>query len=252
MPPFLISLYVTGVGLFAAFVVWWIFVQGRSFTFFGLGFGEKTITPEEQAYRLPVVRGLLIFSAFSAVFTVGAWMQNTLEPTPAPTTTMTSPPEYIESTPTFAQIPVPTAWRFVGTIITTDPSHLCVLTASEFQESGREAASRLQFNVLDEQGYCSWIVPLNGYNAASKQQVTFWVKGEKGGEKYKVGIKDDITPSGQEPKVSQVASASWIKVSIPLDKFKTKGHNLDSLENFSLNFTEGSGTIYVNQLFFIP
>jgi hypothetical protein len=137
----------------------------------------------------------------------------------------------------------------LGNKTSTDPKALCVITVNNFQEPGIENAKRLQFNT-GQDGYCSWIVPLNGYNATSKKQITFWIKGEKGGEQYLVGIKDRVTQPGQEPKVSKIASASWTQVSISLDEFK--GQNLSSLENFSLNFKNGSGIVYVNRLIFTP
>jgi len=152
-------------------------------------------------------------------------------------------------TPTLALTPTSTAWP-IGNKTSTDPIPLCTIIVNDFQEPGIENAKRLQFNISGQDGYCSWIVPLNGYNAASKKQITFWIKGEKGGEQYYVGIKDKITQPGQEPKVSEVASATWTKVSISLDKFKRL--DLSKLENFSLNFTNGSGTVYVSQLIFIP
>lgn len=76
------------------------------------------------------------------------------------------------------------------------------------------------------------------------------MRGENGGEQFEVSIKDLITPSGQEPKVAQVALDTWQQVSIPLEKFE--GQNTSSLENLSLSFTyeSGGGTIYVDQFDF--
>ena len=146
-------------------------------------------------------------------------------------------------------IPTPTSW-LSGNITGTDPQHLCSITVNDFQEVNRENVKRVQFTIAERGGYCSWIIPLNGYDATSKKQITFWVKGEEGGEQYYIGLKDMTTQSGLEPKVSGVASASWTQVSISLNEFKSQ--NLSSLENFSLNFKNRSGAIYVSQLVFIP
>jgi hypothetical protein len=79
----------------------------------------------------------------------------------------------------------------------------------------------------------------------------FWVRGERGGEKYQIGIKDKFTPQGKEPKVFQTAEWNWTQVVIPLDSFKYQ--DLSFLENFSLSFNNaGSGTIYISQLIFVP
>jgi hypothetical protein len=151
--------------------------------------------------------------------------------------------------PTLTQIPMPTFWP-LGNQTSTDPQPLCTITASDAFISGRENAKSLQFSVTGQGGYCSWIVPLDGYNATSKKQIAFWVRGEKGGEQYEVGIKVRKTIPGQEPKVLEMASISWTQVFVQLDKFKSQ--DLSSLENFSLNFKVGSGTIYVDQLIFTP
>jgi|WetSurMetagenome_2_1015567.scaffolds.fasta_scaffold34829_3 hypothetical protein len=145
--------------------------------------------------------------------------------------------------------PTPTSWP-LGTKTYRDEQNLCQITVNDFQDANRENAIRVQFNSSGQTGFCSWIVPLNGYDATSKKQVVFWIKGEKGEEEYKVGIKDTKTMSGREPKVSETASASWTQVSIPLKMFK--GQDLSSLENFSLNFNVGSGIVYVDQLNFTP
>lgn len=166
-------------------------------------------------------------------------------PTPTAFVALTMTP-----VPSITQVSTPTPW-LLGNQTTTDDKPLCSIIVNDFQETNRENVKRLQFTITGQGGYCSWIIPLNGYNAISKKQVTFWVRGEKGGEPYEVGIKDRKTPSGQEPKVPQMASTSWTQVSIPLrDSFKNQ--DLSSLENLSLNFKVGSGIIYVDQLIFIP
>ncbi len=100
-------------------------------------------------------------------------------------------------------------------------------------------------------GFCSAVMPLNGYDASEKEYLTFWVKGEIGGEQFNVGIKNILTPSGQERKISQTISVDWQQIIIPLEQF---GQDLYSLENISLGFTNelGSGTIYIDELVFSP
>jgi hypothetical protein len=175
--------------------------------------------------------------------------------TPAPTFISTASPVGVtssiaSSTPaTLTPVPTPTAWP-LGDQTATDPKPLCRITVGDFREPGRDHAKALQFTITGPGGYCSWIVPLHGYNASTKEQLTFWVKGQQGGEQFEVGIKDGKTIPGLEPKVSETASASWTQVSIFLDRFKNQ--DVSSLENVSLNFTTGSSTIYVDQLIFIP
>ncbi len=173
--------------------------------------------------------------------------------TPLPPATLTSLSPVNTVLETLTQVinltPTTTAWP-LGTLTSTDPKPACAITVSDLNEPDSKNAKSLQYTVTGKGGYCSWIIPLNGYNATSNKQITFWVKGDKGGEQFVVGIKDTKTISGLEPKVSETASASWTEISIPLDMFKRQ--DLSSLEYFSINFTVGSGTIYVNQLIFIP
>ena len=134
--------------------------------------------------------------------------------------------------------------------ITSDPQGLCIGTVADHQEENMGKVKRIQYSIMGQDGYCSWIIPLNGYSATSNTMITFWIRGEKGGEQYEVGLKDTDTRSGREPKVPETASADWARVSIPLDEFKDQ--DLSSLENFSLNFKKGNGVVYVSQLMFIP
>jgi hypothetical protein len=155
-----------------------------------------------------------------------------------------------ESTPvSLVLVPTPTAWP-LGDQTSTDPIPLCKIAVSNFSEPGRERAKRLQYDITGKDGFCSWIIPLKGFNATSIKQITFWIKGEVGGEAYDIGVKDQATQPGKEHKVSRVATPSWAKVSIPIEEFKIQ--NLSSLENFSLTFKSGSGTVYVDQLIFGP
>jgi len=201
----------------------------------------------------PAVIVALIGLAGTALATVlGPALVKWIERLPAPTAVVSFTPAQTPveaSVSTLTPVPTPTAWP-LGDQTATDPKPLCRITVGDFPEPGRDHARALQFSITGEGGYCSWIVPLHGYNASTKEQLTFWVKGRQGGEQYEVGIKDGKTIPGQEPKVPETASASWTQVSIFLDRFKNQ--DLASLENVSLNFTTGSGTIYVDQLIFIP
>ncbi|MBC8446711.1 MAG: hypothetical protein H8D78_03085 [Chloroflexi bacterium] len=103
--------------------------------------------------------------------------------------------------------------------------------------------------------FSAWAVPLRICDATTSESLSFWVRGENGGERFEVGLKDSTTPSGQEPKIQQTASGDWQYVSIPLQGFQDlKKQDLSSLENFSLGFKYdlGNGTIYIDELTFGP
>ena len=211
------------------------------------GSSKNKGSPKRKAN--PIVTAAII-AALAGV--LGPVLVKWIERLPAPTAVVSFTPTQTlveTSVPSLTPVPTPTAWP-LGDQTATDPKPLCRITVGDFPEPGREHARALQFSITGQGGYCSWIVPLHGYNASTKEQLTFWVKGRQGGEQYEVGIKDGKTIPGQEPKVSETASASWTQVSILLDSFKNQ--NLASLENVSLNFTTGSSTIYVDRLIFIP
>jgi hypothetical protein len=146
--------------------------------------------------------------------------------------------------------PSPTPWPLSNFRTPTDDEALCTIKANKAPQAGRENAVKITYDFPPQEGYCSWVIPLDSYDASTKTTLTFWVKGEIGGEQFEVGVKSPLTYPGQEPKIRQTAARTWTQVSIPLDQFK--GQDLTSLENFSLGFRHdlGSGTIYVADFVF--
>jgi formylglycine-generating enzyme required for sulfatase activity len=170
-----------------------------------------------------------------------------ITPTPTETPTATYTP------------PAPTATPWVltntNTLSYADPNQLCSIIATKFPDPVRPDAIMISFDASAERGWCIWEVRLNGFNASKKKLLSFWVRGERGEELFKVGIKDSITASGDEPKMERTASKEWTQVFISLlDMQKEKQQNLAELDNFSLGFTHqlGSGVIYVQGFVFEP
>jgi hypothetical protein len=196
-----------------------------------------------------------IRSSISATLTAEAKATNQAiiqqSSTPTNTATVTLTPT-LTNTPTVTPTPTPTPWPLESTIEYTDS---CSFIVSDASEPGRDKAIQIQFEISDPKGYCTWVVPMNSYDARAKAALTFWVKGKVGGEKFKIGIKDQKTPAGQEPRVEETASIEWKLISVPLSEFKDKKKDLDlaSLENFSLGFEYAmgsSGMIYVDDFVF--
>ena len=98
-------------------------------------------------------------------------------------------------------------------------------------------------------GWGGFICFLDGLDASKYEFLSFKVKGEKGGERFEIGIKDT---SGVEKKIQienyAKLTTEWQKVSIPLSEFKDV--NLSSLENinFAANETHGKGTVYIDDI----
>ena len=161
---------------------------------------ERKSSPKKTTSPVVTVAWIGVISALiTGIFAVGIkW----IERLPAPTAPVIFTPTQISletQGPTLTLIPAPTPWP-LGNQTTTDPKPACKITVSDSPAPGREYAKALQFSISAENGYCSWIVPLHGYNASRKKQVTFWVKGMQGGEEFEIGLKDRTTIAGQEPK----------------------------------------------------
>jgi hypothetical protein len=169
-------------------------------------------------------------------------------PTPTPTSTLTSTPTQTPTrTPT--RTPTPT----LACPVHTDDAiryenEGASLRTVRGADPTRPAAVRITFENPYPNSFSAWAVP-HACDATESESLSFWVRGENGGERFEVGIKDLYTLSGQEPKVQRIAPADWQRVSIPLQEFlDIKWQDLSSLENLSLGFRYdlGSGTIYVD------
>ena len=133
----------------------------------------------------------------------------------------------------------------------TDSKNLCTIDAVNVSTPEKKNAVRIKVNNTDESGYCSWVLPLEKYDASAKTSLTFWVKGENGGEQFNVGICDSNTFNGQEYKAKMTATSKWKKVTIALDKFD--GQNLGALDNLSIGFeTTGNYVIFIADVCFEP
>lgn len=102
---------------------------------------------------------------------------------------------------------------------------------SEFHDDtvleGREYYTKIVFqNFFPEQDSNSgWVISrLKGYNASKFEYISFWVKGENGGEKFGIKMKDT---RGTETKVivmeyvgEKDVTKNWQRVIIPLNKFR--------------------------------
>jgi hypothetical protein len=221
----------------------------------GLGVSNKTTSRNMPNLKIAtwtilIISLLTITSSAVIYFTVPADKipplgYQTPTATPTNTATLTPTPSLTLTTAS------PTAWLLENSTLIAPNNTLCTITLSDYKEVDIENVKRVRFVVGERNNYCSWVIPLNGYDASRKKEIIFWVRGERGGEQYQIGIKDKFTPQGKEPKVFQTAEWNWTQVIIPLDSFKYQ--DLSFLENFSLSFNNaGSGTIYISQLIFVP
>ncbi len=105
---------------------------------------------------------------------------------------------------------------------------------------------------------------LKNHSVSQWDRISFWIRGESGGESFSVGLKDSVSdrlgyPSqATEVKVPIAAyhptggiTNQWVGVQIPLRVFADAGVRLTSLDNLSLTNTGSSGTIYVDDIAFL-
>jgi len=163
--------------------------------------------------------------------------------TPSPTHTSTPAPS-----------PTSTPWVLANAKVYPMEGAQCI-TEVTGSDPTRPGMIKIMFDTTNKGSWCTWVINLGRFDASQKTHLAFWVKGEKGGERFDVGIKDATTLSGNEPKMEQTTSTEWRRVLIPLrDMQNIKQQDLSALENFSLGFTDklGSGIIYVQGFVFEP
>ncbi|MDP2942964.1 MAG: glucoamylase family protein [Candidatus Omnitrophota bacterium] len=127
------------------------------------------------------------------------------------------------------------------------------------QQTRKAGVSSLQlkYNVASEKQESGFWFGLIGKDLSKYGAVTFWVKGENGGEIFRLGLKDG---SWFEDKLDAKAylpggvTTEWQKVTIPLSDFKAikDWYNMD---NFSITFHHDygqpyNGVIYIEGLVF--
>lgn len=83
--------------------------------------------------------------------------------------------------------------------------------------------------------------------------LTFYVKGENGNEKFKISIRDSSTTGGSEPTVPietyVIVTTSWQKVTIPLSDFTgqdTSSTDIPFNIAFADDYTGENATVYID------
>ena len=105
------------------------------------------------------------------------------------------------------------------------PSWSIITKTSEIRRGKRGKSLRMEWENLG--GWCGWYTLLDGLDASDYNALTFWVKGEKGGERFDVGLADGLM---QELEIDAKyvgavtfflengISTEWQKVKIPLSR----------------------------------
>lgn len=138
------------------------------------------------------------------------------------------------------------------------PSYAVITKVLQNRPGSIGNALRIEFSKVG--GWCGWYTLLNGIDVSRHNALTFWVKGEAGGERFDVGMADERM---QELEIDAVyvgsikaflpegVTTEWQQVKIPLQGFKSE---LDLTRMGSLVFWfryEGAGAIQVDDVAFV-
>lgn len=109
-------------------------------------------------------------------------------------------------------------------------------------------------------------ITLNNHSISRWGSVSFWVRGEAGGESYDVGLKDSVvdyvggflTPTEVKLPIAEFhpqgqITTEWTEVRIPLREFSGRYMRTTSMDNISFTATASNGgTIYIDDIAFLP
>ena len=133
-----------------------------------------------------------------------------------------------------------------------------LISKSETQRRGDHGKGLiLTYHKTD--GWCGWYTLLGGLDATKLNTLSFWVKGDVGGERFDIGFLDtereefevDAVYAGPVQQFMEgEVSKEWKEVIVPLSRVRTE-INLSKLAAIILWFRyEGTGTIYIEDMKF--
>ena len=126
---------------------------------------------------------------------------------------------------------------------------------------GREGYSlKLNYNVTNPDSYSGYWAALNGMDLSNYKYISFWVKGEVGGEIFKVELKNNSASRNKAyvyltDYLATGITTVWQKVLIPLRAFANLG-DWTNMKEFCITFENSanelhpSGTVYVDDIIF--
>ena len=109
-------------------------------------------------------------------------------------------------------------------------------------------------------GWCGWYTLLNGIDVSKHNALTFWVKGEKGGERFDIGFADDKMQDFEIDAVyagpitaflPEGVTTEWQQVKVPLASLRSD-LNLSRMGSLVFWFRyEGKGAIQIDDVAFV-
>ncbi|RJP60980.1 MAG: hypothetical protein C4541_02995 [Candidatus Auribacter fodinae] len=154
------------------------------------------------------------------------------------------------------------------------PSGIVALRTDKvfYGDSGRSLALRYkkaaEGGPYGKGGWCGYYTvikrgPRQYFDASGYKYLTFWIKGEKGGENFKIGVADETWDQREDSMKSedigvyleaQKITTEWQKAKIPLEDFWVDTSKLASIavcfESECFPEGGGQGDIYIDDLQF--
>ncbi len=135
------------------------------------------------------------------------------------------------------------------------PSYSIITKIDEVRDGKKKKVLVLQFR--KEAGWCGWYTLLNKLDTTKYNTLSFWVKGDKGGEKFDIGVADsEMVDLGIDAVYFGMVDAflhkgvtkEWREVKIPLSRVASQV-DLSSLQSIVLNCKyDGEGKIYMDYI----
>lgn len=145
-----------------------------------------------------------------------------------------------------------------------DPNGIgqCYLFFSQIKDAPQKKSNKyalyIQWNTAKSGAFGGYWTQLMNLDLEKSNYLTFLVKGSRGGEKFKVGLRGDIKAT-HETKVhinkalSKGVTTQWQMVKMPLKWFKIieNWHHVNVLSiNFEYEFGSGDGSIWIDEVAF--
>ncbi|MDO8729657.1 MAG: sugar-binding protein [Candidatus Omnitrophota bacterium] len=137
------------------------------------------------------------------------------------------------------------------------PSYTVMTKVLDTRPGSVGYALRMEYSKVG--GWCGWYTLLNGIDVSKHNALTFWVKGEHGGERFDIGMADHEMQDMEIDAVyagsilaflPQGVTTQWQQVKIPLQGLRTS-LDLARLGSLVLWFRyEGKGSIQIDDVAF--
>ena len=138
------------------------------------------------------------------------------------------------------------------------PSYTVITKVPDTRPNHPGNVLRIEYNKSG--GWCGWYTLLNGIDVSGHNALTFWVKGEKGGERFDIGLADNrmqdleidsVYAGSIKSFLPQGVTTEWQQVKVPLVGVRSDLH-LDRMGSLVLWFRyEGAGAVQIDDVAFV-